>query len=314
MAKRENQKTHCLNCEKQIENSDKFCSNCGQQNRDLKVGFWELISEFLSSNFNFDTKLGRTLTDLLFKPGEITRQFNLGKRVRYVKPVQLYLFMSFIYFLLVGLDPASFVNKTPPSDSQIAAINESEIVDVNIDGTELDSLSRVFQSTNPNDDAAIDSLLLMLGEKDIKPWKRHIAKQAIKSLNSDNEDALTQEVYANLSIAMLLLLPVFAMLIWIFNKGSAPFYMDSLMFSLHFHTVVLFAFSINILVALIFDDSMVFKVTLGSIFVYLILSMRRVFELTWLKSFGKSLGISLIYSMVFGVSYLLVLALSFWKY
>ena len=304
----------CLNCQKSIEKSDIYCRSCGQQNRDLKVSFWELASEFLSSNFNFDTKLGRTLTDLLFKPGEITRQFNLGKRVRYVKPIQLYLFVSFVYFLLVGLDPASFVNKTPPSDSQIAAINESEIVEVNLDGTELDSLSKIIQSTDPNSDAAIDSMLANLGEEEIKPWKRHLAKQAIRSLNADNEDALTQEVYANLSIAMLLLLPLFAILLWMFNKGKAPYYMDSLMFSIHFHTVILVVLSINIVVALVFNDATVFKIALVAILLYMIMAMKRVFELTLLSSIGRSLGLSFIYSIVFGISYLIVLALSFWKY
>ncbi|MGB0917027.1 MAG: DUF3667 domain-containing protein, partial [Flavobacteriales bacterium] len=109
----------CLNCETQLQADDKFCPKCGQENKNLQIGFGELLMEFLSSNFNFDTKLGRTLVDLLLKPGEITRQFIAGKRVRYVKPVQLYFFFSFVFFLLLGIDPASFVNKTPPSEQQI---------------------------------------------------------------------------------------------------------------------------------------------------------------------------------------------------
>lgn len=304
----------CLNCQRAIEVSDKFCSKCGQENRSLKISFWELLTEFLSSNFNFDTKLGRTLVDLLFKPGEITKQFNSGKRVRYVKPLQMYLFVSFIYFLLVGLDPPSFVNTTPPSEEELTALNESKMVDINVDGTELESVSAMFQNANPDNDTEIDSILLKMGEQNITPWKRHLAKQAIRSMNSDNEEALTQEIYANLSVAMLILLPIFAVLLWFFTRKRSPFYMDSLVFSIHFHSVVLFIFSINMVAALVFNEATVFKIALGLIFVYLTLSIRRVFELSWGKATGNAIGLSLSYSVIFGLSYLAILLLSFWAY
>lgn len=304
----------CLNCNGAIEKTDKYCAHCGQENRDLKISFWELITEFLSSNFNFDTKLGRTLVDLLFKPGEITRQFNLGKRVRYVRPVQMYLFVSFIYFLLIGLEPASFVNTTPPSQEQLTAINESNIAEVNINGTQLEAISERFKAADPENDAEIDSLLTELGEKELTSWKRHLAKQAIKSLNPKNDNALTQEIYANLSIALLFLLPVFALLLWVFTKKHAPFFMDSLVFSIHFNSVALIILSINMVVAMLFDEATVFKIALATTLCYLILALKRVFEFSWLRSIGNAFGISILYSMVFGLSYLLVVILSFWIY
>lgn len=306
--------TQCLNCETVIQVSDEFCSHCGQENRELKISFWELISEFLSSNFNFDTKLGRTLIDLFLKPGEITKQFIAGKRVRYVKPIQMYLFISFIYFLIAGIDPPSFVNKTPPSQSELDALNKSELVEVNIDDTELASISDKLNNVDPNNDSEIDSLMVELGETEITPWKRHLAKQAIKSLRDNNDEALTQEVYANLSVAMFVLLPLFAALLWLFVRRKSPFYFDALIFSIHFHSVVLLVFALNMIVALMIDETLVFKIALALIFLYLIMSLKRVFELSWLKSFGKSLGLALTYSFVFGLCYLSVLAISFWMY
>lgn len=226
----------------------------------------------------------------------------------------MYLFLSFIYFLIAGIDPPSFVNKTPPSEEQLDVLKKSEMVEVNIDDTELAAIGDKFKNTDPNDDAAIDSLLASMGETDISKWKRHLAKQAIRSLNDSNEEALTQEVYANLSIAMFVLLPLFAALLWLFVRRKSPFYFDALIFSIHFHSVVLLVFSLNMIVALLFDESLVFKVALGSIFLYLVMSIKRVFEVIWLKSFGKSLGLAFSYSAVFGISYLLVLLISFWLY
>ncbi len=226
----------------------------------------------------------------------------------------MYFFVSFIYFLLLGLNPQSFVNKTPPSEDQIAELNDSEMVNVNLDGTELQGLSSMFNNANPDSEQEIDSLLYKLGDTEITPWKRHLVRQGIRSMNPKNEDALSQEVYANLSIAMFFLLPLFAMLLWFFTKTKTPFYMDALVFSLHFHTVVLLIFTLNIIAGLVFNESTVFKISLAIILLYLWLAIKRVFRFAWMKSLGKTLALSAIYSILFGISYLAILMLSFWIY
>ena len=106
----------------------------------------------------------------------------------------MYFFVSFIYFLLLGLNPQSFVSKTPPSDQQLKALNESEMVDINVDGTDLQVFLDQVKNTNPDNPQELDSLLIRSGESEITPWKRHIMKQAVRSMNPKNEDALTKEV------------------------------------------------------------------------------------------------------------------------
>lgn len=306
--------TNCLNCETQLKPDDKFCPSCGQENKNLRIGFWELLIEFLSSNFNFDTKLGRTLVDLLLKPGEITKQFVAGKRVRYVRPVQMYFFVSFVFFLLLGLEPASFVNKTPPSEEQIESLNNSSVAQISISQGELTAISDMIGSADPNNDAEIDSVLTQLGEKEITDWKRHLMKQVIRSLNPENEEQLTKEVYANLSISMFFLLPLFAGLLWMFTKKRSPFYMDALIFSLHFHSVAFILFSLDVLTGFVTDATLVTKLILFSAMVYLILSMKRVYSLKWRRSIGKTLGITAIYSIVLGFTFSGILILSFLIY
>jgi len=312
VARRAKIKGQCLNCKTSLKADYEFCPKCGQENRDLKISFWELISEFLSSNFNFDTKLGRTLVDLLLKPGEITKQFNIGKRIAYVKPVQMYFFVSFIYFLLLSLEPGSFVNKNPPSNAQISVLNNT--VNFNFEGTDFNNLPELLAATDPENNQEIDSLITKLGDTKITSWNRHLMRQAVRAMKQKDEEAFTHEVYANLSIAMFFLLPLFALLLWLFTRDQSPFYMDALVFSIHYHCVVLLILSINMMIGLAANGYSLMKVSLFLMILYLWVALKRVFQLNWLNSLGKTFGISAIYTLTFGLCFVTILLFSFWLY
>lgn len=78
-----------------------FCSNCGQQNLELKESFWGFISHSIAHYFHFDNKFFHTLAPLLTKPGQVTLDYLSGKRARYINPVSMYIFVSIVYFLVV---------------------------------------------------------------------------------------------------------------------------------------------------------------------------------------------------------------------
>ena len=61
-----------------------------------------MAEEFLEGVFHFDGKVFSTAKLLLFRPGELTRRFLAGHRVPYVPPIRLYVFISFVFFLLLG--------------------------------------------------------------------------------------------------------------------------------------------------------------------------------------------------------------------
>ena len=60
-------------------------------------------SEALESISHADSRLWRTLWYLLARPGFLTREFFAGRRVRYLPPFRLYLVISVVFFLVVGL-------------------------------------------------------------------------------------------------------------------------------------------------------------------------------------------------------------------
>lgn len=99
MKKHYRKENNCLNCGSIV--TGKYCSNCGQENLDLKEPFWHFVSHSVSHYFHFDSKFFHTLKPLLARPGQLTLDYMAGKRTRYLHPVSMYIFVSIIYFLVV---------------------------------------------------------------------------------------------------------------------------------------------------------------------------------------------------------------------
>jgi hypothetical protein len=89
----------CLNCGFHVDKH--YCSNCGQPNIELKESFWAFIGHSIAHYFHFDSKFFQTMSPLLTKPGTVTLDYIAGKRARYINPVNLYIFVSIVYFLIV---------------------------------------------------------------------------------------------------------------------------------------------------------------------------------------------------------------------
>jgi len=100
MLKNNRKQAICSNCSYSFEGNtiNNFCSNCGQENLDKNVSFGQLFSDFIGNYFSLDSKLFRTIPRLLFYPGFLTNACNNGKRIRYLTPIRIYLFMSVLYF------------------------------------------------------------------------------------------------------------------------------------------------------------------------------------------------------------------------
>ncbi|MGB2739753.1 MAG: DUF3667 domain-containing protein [Cognaticolwellia sp.] len=87
----------CQNCQTKVNGS--FCSNCGQSVESTLKYFWSVLIHLLDDIFSFDSRASRTLKPLLLKPGFLTNEYIQGRRVHYVPPLKLYLFISIIFFI-----------------------------------------------------------------------------------------------------------------------------------------------------------------------------------------------------------------------
>lgn len=118
MSDHHNKLTVCPNCATSLGPHDNFCPNCGQENHEVKLPLGHILYEFVESITHFDNKLWNSLKAIFTSPGKMTAEFLEGKRVRYVPPARLYVFVSVIFFFLVGkfadhrMDDKAFLDQT----------------------------------------------------------------------------------------------------------------------------------------------------------------------------------------------------------
>ena len=98
---------------------DRFCSRCGQNDRDYMRGLWAVVYEFVREMFELDSRLLRTLKSLLFKPGHLSSEFSRNHRAAYMSPVRLYLFTSFLFFLVLSVSAGGWVSNLDLSDDDV---------------------------------------------------------------------------------------------------------------------------------------------------------------------------------------------------
>jgi hypothetical protein len=92
------QRNACVNCGSSV--TDTFCPHCGEKVlSDHDHSLWHFISEWFELFFHFDSKFLRTVKLLVIKPGFLTTEYWIGRRVRYMKPFQLLIFLNILYFV-----------------------------------------------------------------------------------------------------------------------------------------------------------------------------------------------------------------------
>lgn len=91
----------CANCGAALLGD--HCYACGQQTKGLVRHFSSIIGDFMDSVFELDSRILRTLGPLLFNPGFLSLEYFEGRRVRYVSPVRLFVFLSLFAFFAAQL-------------------------------------------------------------------------------------------------------------------------------------------------------------------------------------------------------------------
>ena len=109
----------CLNCRYVVE--QKFCPNCGQENTDTRKTFYHLFVHFFEDLTHYENAFWKTIKNLLFKPSTLTKEYLSGKRLSYLAPVRLYIFISFITFLLITMFPNKVSEELDKTQKEISS-------------------------------------------------------------------------------------------------------------------------------------------------------------------------------------------------
>ncbi len=77
-----------------------FCGHCGERKLDAKSrSMRHIISDYIENVTSFENKIWRTLGLLLIRPGSLDRKYHVGERVRYLKPISLFLIINFLFVI-----------------------------------------------------------------------------------------------------------------------------------------------------------------------------------------------------------------------
>lgn len=167
----------CKNCEEEHEDGFEFCPHCGMKtNEDLTVGV--LFYNTISNYFSFDARFFKSFIPLMFKPGYLAKRFLEGKRLLYLHPAQMYLFISVVFFFMTSFAVRQETEKINRKLQKIAF--KSKIDSINANKPALDSvqLNKLMNPLKNNKDA------LGLKEKDLKALDSIIKTESKKTGNS----------------------------------------------------------------------------------------------------------------------------------
>lgn len=103
----ETENTVCPSCGTLLKSDYSFCPNCGQKRIQKRESVKGLVDSFLGDYFAFDSKLMSSIRPLIARPGFLTREYMDYKRVKYISPLRLYIFISILFFLILNWDTGS---------------------------------------------------------------------------------------------------------------------------------------------------------------------------------------------------------------
>ncbi|WP_323789842.1 DUF3667 domain-containing protein [Psychroserpens sp.] len=172
-----NEPLNCQNCDSILEEGFEFCPNCGQKTNDeltISVLFYNTISNY----FSFDARFLKSFAPLMFKPGYLAKKFLQGKRLLYLHPAQMYLFISVIFFFVISFSTRELVQEANKLNEKVATSEFSSKAKDTIK-PELDSV-QIQQIMQPIKD---NQKLLGIKDADLK-----LADSLIKLENSNSRN------------------------------------------------------------------------------------------------------------------------------
>lgn len=329
----------CLNCGYPFFGNEIYCPECGQKNNNERINFGSFLKEVFNGFTSWDAKFWKTLFPLLTKPGKVSKDYIEGKRARYTNPFRFYLTTSVIFFLILGLnttvreykemsEPSSdslFERKTDSIKSQISIKGQDGLFNIGIkDDSELDSLkdptgfNRMvnFNLKNPtmSRDEALDSLKIEKNFDNRFAYER--AKGFASVVSGSGIKKIGKGMISKASIAMFILLPLFALFLRILYYRRKFTYVEHLVFVFHVQTILFLIFSIFYLINCFFTDSQfmsnyVFNFILLGFLVYLFIAMKRFYEQSIFKTFVKYILANLVFIILASLGTLLVIGITF---
>lgn len=254
----------CLNCNYVVEN--RFCPNCGQENTDTRKTFHHLFIHFFEDLTHYENAFWKTIKNLILKPASLTKEYLSGRRLSYLAPVRLYIFISFITFFiiaifptneddLVNMDQNTTVQKTDKNGKKFDSLVSKKRIKLSEYLTAEEGTQKKEHLTNAQQNEGF----LNLGYKNVKEldsiqkyglagdklnsFEYSITKKSLlikeKYSKSEMMEKFLEEAQHNIPKALFIYMPLFALVLWLFHGKKRWFYFDHGIFTLHYFSFLL---------------------------------------------------------------------------
>jgi hypothetical protein len=310
MARKRIKSVACGNCGYSFKSENNFCPNCGQENHTHKLPIKHFLYEFAETLTHFDTKFLTTSKEMIIKPGLVAKNYNDNKRARYVPPVRMYVFMSFIFFLMVSL-----------LASEKAKIGAAAVdTEMRYQNSQLDSnfnLSVNFLTKTTLNQQQLTALFALSSVSSIRvdsflqansiPTSWANTKLLTSIVRMQKGELSTYDIYQKfikyLSYAIFFFMPYFAFLLKLFYRKKSRYYTEHLVFSVYFHTFILALLLLFFLYGrFISNTADLGIVAVLAITLYMGFSLKRLYE----EGIGKTVLKTILLSLIYWISLLLM--------
>ncbi len=305
---------NCLNCGTRLRGQ--YCGVCGQRARNRLISLWELLREAFGDLLELDSRIWRTLVPLLIRPGQLTHDYLQGRRARYMPPFRTYLVLSVLFFVVAFFDP----------QEDLGLLNEPEPKATPEEIAEQDARRAEAKKDIVTIDDGSEGWDCESGEvnfENVPGWiQRRLTPERVIHLCEEFDTkrgvkAFVDGLVDNIAVALFVLLPFMAFVLKALYPLSRRYFVEHLLFFLHFHAffflllILLILFSGAIALVNIEGTITTLIIVAASFYVpvYLYKGMRRVYQQGRLVTLAKY--VTLLFAYAFGASLTMLAAAIF---
>ena len=255
----------CLNCGTALDGQ--YCGKCGQRAASRLISVWELLRDAFGDLLELDSRLWRTLIPLVTRPGQLTHDYLEGRRARFMPPFRMYLVLSIVFFLVAFFDPreeleilfeplAPAATDSEENADDADAFREEVLRDLAEDGlivgdpggTDAAGDAAEDDDEEPGNICDIDDF----DNADLPEWlASRLTEERLQvmcdRMIADDGRAFFKKLLDNVPAALFVLLPLMALVLKILYPLSKRFYVEHLLFVVHYHAFAFLILSLQVL-------------------------------------------------------------------
>jgi len=273
------------------------------------------VKDLFGDVFTFDSKFFRSIFPLLLKPGHLTNEYLEGKRVSYIYPMRLYIFTTFLFFFVITVstkidqqlfdEDESTSKTTLISDSLEVILNKYNFI---IPDDIKDQIKNDFDSSFVSQKGS-SNLEFNFGNPDSKSsFSKYLNKKAkyLAQMGKEGGTLFWKEMINQIPKVLFLMLPMFALFLKLLYIRRKILYIEHLIFSLHIHTFIFLYLLFSVILPYWY---IIITIILG-ISVHLFLSMKNVYQQSYIKTFFKMILLLFFYHFLMIPAFVLLALLA----